>query len=198
MFDSKCCEDCENCTDESCCSEVYTKGKGYWRIQGATSEQDLKGHITHDPTGSVDIHSATSDPSDNTGVRCKVVAPDDDSEDFAFEAKDFTTGAYIRILKNGEIKLYSPVKVTLDAPLVVETNNNQVSGSCSHGSCSCDGIGGSGTGTGSEVAIAHGLVDENNDPVPMSVLRLTRSGAHVCGAIASTLCDRKWSQFSGR
>jgi hypothetical protein len=187
MFDSKCCADCENCTEEECCSEVFTKGKGYWRIQGATSEQSFKGHITHDPTGSVDIHSATSDPADNTGVRCKVVAPDDNTEDFAFEAKDFSTGAYIRILKNGEIKLYSPVKITLDAPLVQETNNNQVGGTCSHGSCSCDGCGGSSTGTGSQQAIEHGLTDEEgNKVVPGEVsVCCTSSG----GSCSCSYCD---------
>jgi hypothetical protein len=135
MFDSKCCEDCEKCS-ESCCSEMYTEGRGYWRIQGATELQALKGHVTHSPKGTVDIHSATSDPDDNTGVRCMVVAPDDDSEDFAFEAIDFTTGAYIRILKTGEIVLHSPVKITLDAPLVEETQQNKNAG-CTHGPCSC-------------------------------------------------------------
>jgi hypothetical protein len=65
------------------------------------------------------------------------VAPDDDSEEFAFEAKDFTTGAYIRIMKDGEIVLHSPVKITLDAPLTNITEDNQIDGSCTHGPCSC-------------------------------------------------------------
>lgn len=143
MFESKCCSDCESCTESTCCSDMYTAGKGYWTIQGAKCIDDLKGHIRHYPEGDMEIHSATSDPGDNTGVRCAVSAPGSDKWDFAVEIKDFSTGAYIRIEKNGEIKLYSPIKITLDAPLVEETHDNKVNedntvlGFCTHGGCSC-------------------------------------------------------------
>jgi len=142
MFDSKCCGDCEECT-ETCCSEIFTQGRGYWRVQGAIGEQAMRGHLTHSPTGTMDLHTNTNDPDDNTGVRVKIVEPDDNSEEFSFEAKDFTTGAYVRIMKNGAIILHSPVKITLDAPLVEETEDNLTSGdntiigSCTHGTCSC-------------------------------------------------------------
>ena len=179
MFDSKCCTDCEHCA-ERCCSEVFTKGKGYWRIQGATSEQARKGHITHDPTGSVDIHSATSDPADNTGVRCKVVSPDDGTEDFAFEVMDFITGAYIRILKSGEIKLHSPGKITLDAPLVQETANNQVSGSCSHGSCSCS----SAASTHVDLDTGRVMKQEGNNQVPVGSLTCAKIACYNSGKMA--------------
>ena len=46
-----------------CLSWIYIEGKGYWRIQGATALEELRGHITHSPDGSMDIHSETNDPS---------------------------------------------------------------------------------------------------------------------------------------
>jgi len=137
MFDS---------LDSDISSEMFTEGKGFWTLQGALALADLKGHIRHYPDGDMEIHSATSDPNDNTGVRCAVAAPNSTKYDFAFEAIDFTTGAYIRILKTGEIKLHSATKITLDAPESEETGHN-TNQSCTHGSCSCS-LGGGGGGGG--------------------------------------------------
>jgi len=155
MFESKCCGDCENCTDTTCCSEMFTEGKGFWTIQGATCSDELKGHVRHSPTGTMDIHSMTQAAriaEESTGTRVVVVAPDDDTVDYAVEAKDFVTGAYIRILKSGKIECYSPSeillkadeKITLQAPLVDEITDlvhnhgdQQIDGHCTHGSCSC-------------------------------------------------------------
>lgn len=103
-------------------SEFYTEGMGFWAIQGAKISGDqeaLKGHIRHHPEGDIEIHSATSDPDDNTGVRCALAAPGSSLWDFAAEIKDFTTGAYARIEKDGSIKAYSPVEILLKAPKIV-------------------------------------------------------------------------------
>ncbi len=126
-------------------SEVHTEGKGYWRIQGATDETHLKGHLQHSPNGNMDIHSETSDPSDNTGARVKVFSHAD-SGDIAAEVQWFDTGSYIRIMKSGEIILHSPSKITLDAPLIDALTNlvhdhgaMQIDAVCSHAACSCLG-----------------------------------------------------------
>lgn len=128
-----------------CVSEVFTAGKGFWTIQGATAIDQLKGHIRHYPDGSMEIHSATCN-GENTGVRCTVAAPNSSLFDFAFEAIDFTSGSYIRIMKNGDQVLHAPTKITLDAPLIDcltqlihDHGNMQIDGSCSHGCCSCTG-----------------------------------------------------------
>ena len=70
-------------------------------------------------------------------MRVAVSHPDDATVDFAAEIKQFATGAYIKILKNGDIKLFSPGKITLDAPTTDITGDlhvygdEQVDGTCS-------------------------------------------------------------------
>lgn len=106
----------------SCQSEVYTEGEGFWTIQGSRIEGDqeaLKGHIRHHPEGDMEIHSATSDLDDEAGARCAMAAPGSSLWDFAAEIRDFTTGAYVRIEKDGAVKVCSPVEIRLTAPKIV-------------------------------------------------------------------------------
>ena len=146
MFDAKCCGDCSECTEESCCSELFTEGRGFWTIQGANGCSSLLGHLRHYPIGTMEIHSATEKvpfASEQTGSRTSVVADDDSSVDFAWESIFFAKNAYIRCMKDGSITINSPVQITLSAPLVVETQdnltsgNNEIGGHCAHGSCAC-------------------------------------------------------------
>ncbi len=123
--------------DETYISEFYTHGAGFWTIQGAVDEV-LKGHIRHYPEGDIEIHSATSS-QDGTGTRCTVAAPNSSLFDFAWEAIHFATGAFRRILKDGKIQDSSPVEIKLTAPDIVLDGDVEITGSCTHGACSCDG-----------------------------------------------------------
>ena len=131
MFDAKCCGDCSECTETTCCSELFTEGRSFWTIQGANGCESLKGHLRHYPLGTTEIHSATEKvpfASEQTGSRTSVVADDDSSVDFAWESIYFAQNAYIRCMKDGSITINSPVQITLSAPLVVETQDNLTSG----------------------------------------------------------------------
>ena len=147
---------------ESGPSEVYSEGNGHIQLQGATCEACPKGHWTHYPNGNFEIQSETSSMQDNLpiGARIKVFSHED-TGDIAAEMIWFDAGdPYVRIMKNGEIiirtpakitiestgdevLIKSPTKITLDAPLVEETHDNKVDGDntvvgfCSHGGCSC-------------------------------------------------------------
>ena len=94
------------------------------------------------------------------GARIKVFSHED-TGDIAAEMIWFDAGdPYVRIMKNGEIiirtpakitiestgdevLIKSPTKITLDAPLVEETHDNKVDGDntivgfCTHDGCSC-------------------------------------------------------------
>lgn len=126
-----------NAPDETYISEFYTEGAGFWTIQGAVDEA-LKGHIRHHPEGDVEIHSATSS-QDDTGTRCTVAAPNSSLFDFAWEVIHFVTGAFRRILKDGKIEDSSPVEIKFTAPDIVLDGDVSITGSCTHGSCSCEG-----------------------------------------------------------
>jgi hypothetical protein len=141
MFESKCCEDCEECTETTCCSELFTEGKGFWTIQGAVDGQTFKGHIRHNPLGTVDIHSATEPAKiadESTGTRVVVVSPEDTSVDYAVQAKDFVTSALREILKNGKIFDSSPSEIHLTSPDIVLDGDVLITGSCTHNACSCE------------------------------------------------------------
>lgn len=149
------CDVCATCNGDGCTEEL--------------------GHQHFYPEGTNDLHAGGTQPNkdfiplatENSGVRVSVVHPDDDSVDFAFEAIDFETGAYIRIMKTGDIHGYSPGTITweaknsiiLDAPTVTETQdnivsaNNTIGGSCAHGACSCPCSGAS-AGSLADVAAA--------------------------------------------
>ncbi len=94
-------------------SEIYTEGKGYWRIQGAVDEDRPKGHLQHSPNGTMQMHSATNDPSDNLGARCKVYSPEDTAADqhglIAADLQHLETGALVRIYKDGSVRVTSLV-----------------------------------------------------------------------------------------
>lgn len=125
-----------NAPDETYISEFYTEGAGFWTIQGAIDEI-LKGHVRHYPEGDVEIHSATSS-QDDTGTRCTVAAPNSSLFNFAWEAIHFVTGAFRRILKDGKIEDSSPTEIKLTAPDIVLDGDVSITGSCTHGSCSCE------------------------------------------------------------
>jgi len=135
-FESECGPSCE-----------YSEGTGHIRLGNATCEKSKKGHLNFNPHGSIDIHSKHEEveiASESEGTRVIVVAPEDGSVDYAVEAKDFETGAYIRIMKSGEIVIHSPTKIALEAPLIDEKTelvhdhgNQQIDGTCDHNACSC-------------------------------------------------------------
>lgn len=120
MFESKCCEDCENCTEEHCCSELYTEGKGFWTIQGAKAIDDLRGHLRHSPTGTMEMHSATpvAAEENNVGHRAKVYSPEDTTADqhglIAAELINLEKKALVRIYKDGSIRIRASTDVTGD------------------------------------------------------------------------------------
>ncbi len=132
--------------DDELCQTCGGSGQNTCETCGGDSGEG-KAHNHYYPVGTVDIHAGNPHPNkdfpsiaeETGGVRTACVHPDDGSVDFAWEAKDFNTGAYIQIKKSGEIVLHSPVKITLDAPLVEETNDNKVDGFCDHQGCSCTG-----------------------------------------------------------
>lgn len=84
---------------------------------------ESKGHEHFYPEGTIDIHAGDPQPhkefnalaDESDGVRLAVVHRDDSSVTFSVEAKDFVTGAYIRIMKNGDINIYSPGTCTIKA-----------------------------------------------------------------------------------
>ena len=137
----------ENSSTSGGSSSEYSEGCGHIRLGNATCEGTKKGHLNFNPHGTIDIHSKHEEApiaSEQAGARVTVVAPEDSSVEYAVEAIDFESGAYIRIMKSGEIIIHSPTKITLDAPLIDETTslvhnhgNQQIDGACSHGSCSC-------------------------------------------------------------
>lgn len=139
----------------------YSEGKGHIRIGNAVSESDKRGHINfkgnHESgAGTIDIHAEHEEVSfaaEQNGARMSVVNNQDSSVDFACETIYFDKSAYTRIMKNGqivistpekitiestgdEVLIKSPTKITLDAPEVEETHHN-TNQSCTHGPCSC-------------------------------------------------------------
>jgi len=139
------CGSCIRFESETGQSVVYSEGLGHIQIQGATCEDCPKGHLTHYPDGSWEVQSETSSMKDNLpcGARVRVYSHESEG-DIAAEMIWYDAGnPFIRIMKDGEIIIHSPTKITLDAPLVEETHDNLVSGDntvtgfCSHGGCSC-------------------------------------------------------------
>lgn len=141
-------------------------GKGLIRIENAQGECDIKGHINMRPTGTIDVHGKYNGkevgvPSENTGARMMVVANDDGDFSEAYEAIYFEKDAYIRIMKDGQIIIRTPykitvestgdevhvkaaTKITLEAPLIDEITDlvhnygeQQIDEFCTHDGCSC-------------------------------------------------------------
>ena len=215
LFDAKCCADCSECTESNCCSELFTKGRGFWTIQGALSTSDLKGHIRHYPDGTIEIHSATELVdylAEATGARCIVTGPDSEA-DYAWQIKDFLTNAYAQAFKDGKIKIESPSEIRLKAPdIILEgdvtiTGNNAIGGNCAHGSCSCPcGGGGCGGASGSmeEVVATIQAIQESNAAKSscsgslsnccISDGQVCTSGGSVCstGSSGSESMDGAW------
>ena len=202
MFDAKCCGDCSECTESSCCSELFTKGRGFWTVQGALSTSDLKGHIRHYPDGTIEIHSATELVdylSEATGARCIVTGPDSQA-DYSWQIKDFLMNAYAQAFKDGKIKIESPDTITLKAPIInLEgtvniLGNHTIRGSCRHGPCSCDGAGGGTSGscasTGEvDQAIEHGATNSLGQACTPSTVEASCAGGGSCSI---TGCDETY------
>lgn len=140
------CGACIRFESETGQSVVYSEGLGHIQIQGATCEDRPKGHLTHYPDGSWEVQSETSSMKDNLpcGARVRVYSHESEG-DIAAEMIWYDAGnPFIRIMKDGEIIIHSPTKITLDAPLIDETTDlvhnhgsQQIDGSCTHGPCSC-------------------------------------------------------------
>ncbi len=193
MFDSK----------EGPSSDIFSKFRGYWTIQGATDFQDLKGHLRHYPDGTIEIHSKTEwedFPDEATGVRCICTVPES-SVDWAWEAIDFESGSYIRIMKDGTIILHSSTGIILDAPQVTETGDNltegdnKIDGSCAHSSCSCPCGGGScggAAGSMEDVVAAIQAIQETQAAEESCSSALTScciSDGEVCTSGGSACCS---------
>ena len=150
-------------------SVEYSEGCGHIRLGNATCEKEKKGHLNFKGNiaggaGTIDMHAAHEEvpfASEQTGARVSVVHNEDDSVTFAVESIYFDQNAFIRIMKDGQIIIQTPkkitiestdadvhvkaaTKITLEAPLVDEITdlvhnhgNQQIDGACSHGSCSC-------------------------------------------------------------
>jgi len=146
LVDDETCPACGGCGQSACktCSGL----------------DEGKAHTHFYPDGNIDWHAGNPHPNkcfpllteETHGVRVACIHPDSTlAVDWNFEAIDFQTGAYIRFMKDGEVVIHSPKKITLDADLVEETKdnltsgNNEIKGTCKHGSCSCPcgGAGGS-------------------------------------------------------
>ncbi|MDD3045739.1 MAG: right-handed parallel beta-helix repeat-containing protein [Candidatus Delongbacteria bacterium] len=163
-------------SSESCSSSLeYSEGKGHIRLGNAVTESTKKGHLNYHPTGTIDIHSVHEEvpiASESNGTRVIVVSPEDSSVSYAVESKDFETGAFIRIMKDGTIHASSPSKITINAPLIDEITelvhnhgNQQIDGTCTHGACSCIFGGGSGGGINTAGASCDIAVTTTEDTV---------------------------------
>jgi hypothetical protein len=91
-------------------SEEYSEGCGHIRLGNATCEAKKKGHVNWDPKGSIDIHSVHEEVdvlTEHKGTRVIAFAPDSGGE-IAVAMDDFESGAFVHIMKNGDIQEYSP------------------------------------------------------------------------------------------
>jgi hypothetical protein len=85
-------------------------GKGLVRLENATCENQMKGHLNLDPKGTIDIHSKHCNApyaTEAEGTRVSVVALEDNSVTHSVEAIDFSKGSWIRIFKSGDIGIHS-------------------------------------------------------------------------------------------
>lgn len=105
------------------------------KLYECAGQPDRQGQIHFFPTGTIWVRS---EPETEKAAMVRVVSLDDSEDLVRVEMIDESTGAYVRIMKDGEIKLYSPTKITLDAPLVHVTGDHQIDGFCDHQGCSCD------------------------------------------------------------
>jgi hypothetical protein len=148
-------------------SVEYSEGRGHIRIGNATKESEKKGHLNFQGeevsgctgVGTWDIHTSHEEcalAAEQTGVRVACVRPEDMQVDWAFEAKDFESGAYIRIMKSGDIRMYSPgtiyetadVSIIQTSPLIDQVTklvhnygSEQIDVYCTHTDCTCHGSG---------------------------------------------------------
>lgn len=151
-------------------SEEYSEGVGHIREGNAVSETDKRGHFNFKGNiaggaGTLDMHAAHEEvpfADEHIGARIAAVHNLDTSVDFACEMIYFDKGAFVWIMKDGQIIISTPykitmestaadvlikaaTKITLDAPLVEETQDNKIDGdntilgSCDHQACSCEG-----------------------------------------------------------
>lgn len=122
-----------------CGSVFFFDDDGVIHLENKTSEgypactATRKGQIHFEPTGTIWMRS---EPETSDAAMVRVVSKED-QDSIRVEMVDETTDAYVRIMKNGEVMIYSPVKITLDAPLVHVTQDHQIDGFCAHGPCSC-------------------------------------------------------------
>jgi hypothetical protein len=184
----------------------YSEGIGHIRIGNNVGEDDPRGHINFkgdvaSGAGTIDMHAQyerVAYASENSGARTSVVANQDTSVLWACESIYFDKAAYIRIMKDGQIIIHTPYKITIEStgtdiliksPTVIEENVHLVHmtenclidghldvdsitvGSCSHVSCSCEG-GGSGGRTSDGCVAAL-------DPATGKLTKTDPTGMHI-------------------
>jgi len=91
-------------------------GAGLVRLENATCESSMKGHINMGPRGTIDIHSVHENATykdENQGTRTSVVSPEDTTVDWAWESINFATDSYIKCWKNGDVTINSGVGDTV-------------------------------------------------------------------------------------
>jgi hypothetical protein len=155
----------------------YSEGQGHIRIGNAVKESEKRGHINFQGNvaghaGTIDMHAEHEELSYDTehhGARTSVVANADDSvlwacETIYFDVQNGQKGAdpaYIRIMKDGQIIIHTPKKITiestedqvhikaftkivLEAPLIEEVTDlvdnqgdQEIAGFCTHPDCTC-------------------------------------------------------------
>ncbi len=85
------------------------------------------------------------------------------------------------LIKNEDIGNFVDIKETdeveIDAAKILRDGDVEITGSCTHHSCSCQGTSGTGTGTGAQQAIEHGLQDPHGDPLEPSIVSVLCTGA---------------------
>lgn len=99
---------------EKTTSLEYSEGIGHIRLGNAINENTKRGHINYHPSGSIDIHSEHEEKSLDTevlGARVLVTGSPltltDDHGTIAYEATYLPLNAFIRIYRDGSIKICS-------------------------------------------------------------------------------------------
>lgn len=114
-------------------STEYSEGIGHIRIGNATDEQNKKGHINFHPTGTIDVHGDYEEVAINLeelGSRMMVTGSEMELSDnhgiIAYEASYLPLNAFIRIYRDGSIKLCSNTNTTYGSSEILLN----VDGSC--------------------------------------------------------------------
>lgn len=95
----------------------YSEGCGHIRLGNATCESCKKAHINYRPDGTVDVHAEHEEvawENESKGARISVVS-NENSSLIAVESIYFDESSYIRIMKDGQIIISTPKKITIES-----------------------------------------------------------------------------------